>query len=362
MRIKKYRAKNMPEAMAMVRADLGPDAIILHSSTIKSPLGGVLGNPTLEVTAAADADLRDFPRQTPAAAQSIQEMQRELAAIKMTLSEVASSRRTGIGNLNSGLNDRYQRLRDMGITAGLAQQIVSAVAEELNHWAMEDTDVLDQHVRWHMQHRIPSFAPSRLEPNRQLVAFIVGPTGVGKTTTIAKLAANYAYAHGASVLIITTDTFRVAAVSQIMAFGEYLGIPVQVAHDPRQLAALVDKNRSFYDLILIDTPGRSQRNIQEIAEVERYVDAIADKKVYLSVNAGGRFEDLQHTVEVFGIMPVNGMILTKIDETLSLGAAYSLVCETGIPLSYLTMGQRVPDDIQTASADHLVDLMMGVPA
>ena len=359
MRVKRYRAKSMAEAMALVRADLGPDAVILHSSTTKGKLAGILGTATLEVMAATDTDLHDFPRQTPAAASAIQEMQHEMAAMKSIITEVANSRQVEYPGISGNLDGHYQKLLGLGITTNLAQQITRSVADELSHSALQDRDVVRQYLWWQMRHRIPSCAPFQPKPGRQLIVFLIGPTGVGKTTTIAKLAANFSYSQRIRVLMITTDTFRVAAIPQMLALGEYLRLPVQVAHNPHQLANLIEKNRNFYDLILIDTPGRSQRNAPQVAELSDYLAAVDDKAVYLSVSAGSKFEDLLNTVEVFGGIQVDGLVLTKLDETLSLGAAYSLVCETGIPVSYLTTGQQIPEDIQAASADRLVDLMIG---
>lgn len=357
MLVKKYRAKSMPEAMGLVRADLGPDAVILHTQKAAGPLGRILGAPTLEVTAAVDRDLRDFPRPTPAARDSIQSLQRELAAVKIALAQVADARQ-GKSPASANLDGWYQRLLHLGVSSSLAQQIVQSVAQELNHWVIDNQSILDQHLHWQLVRRLPAQRAPQVGGDQSLVVFIVGPTGVGKTTTIAKLAANYRALCDASVLMITTDTFRVAALPQIATYGEVFGIPVEVAHTPQQLATQVEVNRSYHDLILVDTPGRSQGDSDKVAELYGYLDAVENKVVYLTLTATSKYEDMHRAVDVFGRRPLDGLILTKLDETASLGAAYSLTCQTGLPYAYFTTGQQVPEDIELASVERMVQLMI----
>jgi flagellar biosynthesis protein FlhF len=358
MRVKKFRASSMPEAMALIRAELGPDAVILHSEEIrKRSRLKFLHRPAIEVVAAVDTDLRDFPQPTPATDNAVQEMKRELAALQMTLAKVTETRWDSGPRHIASLDDWYRRLLDEGVARNLAQQIVQTIADELSRWAMDNESVLNEHFHWHLGRLLPPCKPLKLTPGQPLTLCLVGPTGVGKTTSIAKLAANFA-SQGARVLMITTDTFRVAAIAQIVAFGDILGIPVEVAYTPDQLASLVEGNRQR-DLILIDTPGRSQRMPDKIAELGDYVSAVPDRISYLAIAAGARFEDMRQTVDVFGEMSIDGLIFTKTDETASLGPAYTLACESGLSLSYLTNGQRVPEDIGIATAERVIDLLVG---
>lgn len=362
MRVKKYRVKNMPEAMACIRADLGRDAVILHSEQV-TPRGlfGWLRRPMLEVIAAVDNDLHDFPRPTPAADQSIQRLQSEVAALKTALAQLAETRyenRSSVRSVTS-LEDWYRRLLEQGVAADLAQSIVRSVADELNRWALDNQNVLNEHLHWHLGRKLTIAPPLRPTPGRPIAFFLVGPTGVGKTTTIAKLSANFARHQRARVLIVTTDTFRVGALAQIKAFGQILGIPVEVAYNPAQLAALMERNRHQYDLVLVDTPGRNQRDSEQVQELDAYLKAVPDKLVHLALTAGAKYEDMRQTAAVFGSTGLNGLVFTKLDETAALGQAYTLACETGLPVSYLTTGARVPEDIEVASAERLVDSMVG---
>lgn len=197
MRVKKYIVNDMSEAIALIRADLGPDAVILHSEKIKRGLSGLFGRSKLEVLAAIDTDLRDFPRPTPAADKAIQSMQQELAALKTTLNQVSEARQNLKTPRVASLDDWYWRLLNQGVTEHLARQIVQAVADELNRWALDNESVLNEHLHWYLGRQLSSSAPITLVPGQQHVFFIVGPTGVGKTTTIAKLAANLSHARDA---------------------------------------------------------------------------------------------------------------------------------------------------------------------
>ena len=360
MRVKKYLANSMPEAMSLIRADLGPNAVILHTEKVWRGLFGVRGRPKLEVVAAVDTDLQDFPRPTVAADETIRSLQQELTALKTALAQVTETRQKPRTSYIASLDEWYRRLLDQGVSEHLAQRIIKIVGEELSRWALDNETVLNEHLHWYLGRQLPGSAALTLNPGQTHVCFIVGPTGVGKTTTLAKLAANFAQASrkGARVLLVTTDTFRVAAIPQIAAFGEILGVPVEVAYTPDELAFLVKENR-HRDLILVDTPGRSHRAAAGVIELREYLAAVEDKTVHLALTASAKYEDMKQTVKAFGAMPLDGLIFTKIDETVSLGAAYSLACETGLPLSYLTTGQRVPEDIEVARSERLVDLMVG---
>ena len=361
MQVKKYRTHNLPEAMKLIRADLGPDAIILHSQKVQpKELFGWARPPLLEVTAAVDTDLRDFPQPTTAMSEAIRQLQNELAALKLAAGQ-ATQTQPGF-DLPVNLDGWYHKLQQQGVARSLARQIIQTIAEELNLWTLENSGVVNQHVHWQLQRRLTltSLGLASGQPN---VLFLVGPTGVGKTTTIAKLTALLAQSRGGhtakeGAFIITTDTFRLGALAQVMTFAEILGIPVAAAYTPEQLESLVAAHCQNH-FILVDTPGCSPKATAAIAELGDYLAAVPDKLVHLTLAAGTQYETMRQTVDKFRPLSLNGLIFTKLDETASLGPAYTLACETGLPLSYFTTGQRVPEDIEAATAERWVDLMFG---
>lgn len=373
MHVKKFYANSMPEAMSAIRAELGSDAIILQSRKTRQP--GVLGffKPArLEVTAAVDKDLRDFPQPSRGAADDVRKMRRELTDLKLALAQVskdqttkqmAQTSRHQLGQYTmppriASLDGWYNRLLDQGMTVEVTQQIIQSVADELSRWALDNENVLNEHLHWHLGRRLKKPKPLTVTRGATPVVFLIGPTGVGKTTTIAKLAADFTRNQKAKVLMVTADTFRVAAIPQFKAFGEILGIPTAVVYSPQKLQEIVAKN-SEYDLILVDTPGRNQRSQDEVKEVMEFLDAIPTKTVHLTIAASTQFQDMRQIYTAFGQINVDGFIFTKTDEATSFGAAYSLACETQTPLSYLTTGQQVPSDIEIASAERVIDLLVG---
>jgi flagellar biosynthesis protein FlhF len=366
MRVKKYIVNSMPEAMELIRMDLGANAVILHSEkTRKGGLFGLFGRSKIEVVAAVDTDLQDFPQQSRngAADQTIQSMRDELENLKLAITQVSSPYPAQTPSLPrvASLEDWYNRLIDQGVMQPLAHEIIQRVSNELSRWTLDNNGVLNEHLHWYLGRQLPPAKPLTLTPGQPHVFFIVGPTGVGKTTTIAKLAAKFAHApsyHKAKVMLITTDTFRVAAIPQISAFGEILGIPVEVAYTPEQLQSLIAEHSS-YDLILVDTPGRSQQATKDVVALNEYLSVVPNKTVHLALTAGTKYDDMLLIIKAFSAMPLDGLIFTKIDETASLGAAYSVACQQELPLSYLTNGQCVPEDIEVANADYVVDLMVG---
>lgn len=369
MQVKKFLVNDMSEAMPLIRAELGPEAVILHSE--KAPEAGFrswFARPKLQVIAAVDQDQRDFPQPTSATDRSIQAMQQEISVLKASLARNSLSSREG-HSLSSGvsplrptepaprsapLDDWYRRLLDYGLIEPVAQRLIQTTGETLSRWALDNSDLLGEQMRWQLSRQL-SVAPFDFKASYDAVHFLVGPTGVGKTTTVAKIAE---YLSNRQPVIITIDTFRIGAVPQITTLGELLGVPVEIAYSPQELAHKVAGYRQGH-IVLIDTPGRSPYAADGLLELGHYLAAVPDKTVHLALAAGTKFEDMHHTLEAFGAESIDNLLFTKIDETETLGAAYSLACETRLPLSYLTRGQRVPEDIEPAAVERVVEFVIG---
>jgi len=183
---------------------------------------------------------------------------------------------------------------------------------------------------------------------------LVGPTGVGKTTTIAKLAARYALIHGAdSIALVTTDNYRIGAQEQLRTYGRILGTPVKIANNAEELRNVL---KSLYEkqLILIDTAGMSQRDIKLTEQFSMLSEGSILIKSYLVVSASSQQQVLDETVQAYKKAFLDGCIITKLDETLSLGGALSTIAKHKLPITYISDGQRVPEDLQQASPIELV--------
>src|SRR5581483_11139826 len=161
--------------------------------------------------------------------------------------------------------------------------------------------------------------------------------------TIAKLAATLTLQRQA-VALVTCDTYRIAAIPQLRTYADILRVPIEVAYSPDELTAKV-MDQVDRDFIIVDTPGRSQRNGDQLAELHRFVTAVPAQRTFLTLTAGARYRDMLDVVERFGTIPFDGLLVTKLDETTTFGPLVNLAAHTGKPMTYLTNGQNVPHDI-----------------
>ncbi len=240
-----------------------------------------------------------------------------------------------------------EKLRELGLTEAMADQLACFMPEDIT-----DADAWDC--------ALDLLAGQLTTTNDDLmrrggVVALVGPTGVGKTTTVAKLAAQFARLHGAEqVALITTDTFRIGAFEQLATFGRIIGCPVKQAKDHEELAVLLTQLQQR-KLILIDTAGMSQRDVRLAEKLSALMHNSRVKiRSYLVLSATSQARVMQETVEHFKRIALSGCIFTKLDECLSLGEIINIAIQNALPVSYLTNGQRVPEDIEAAQAKAMV--------
>lgn len=189
------------------------------------------------------------------------------------------------------------------------------------------------------------------------VVILVGPTGVGKTTTIAKLAAGFRLA-GRSLGLVTIDTYRIAAVEQLKTYGDIIGIPVEVVMTPGALRDAVARMKG-QEIILVDTAGRSPSHKLHLGELRGFVEALPAREVHLVLSATATRANLMKAIDSFAQVGVDRLLITKIDEAATLGAVVSAAHASSRPLSYITHGQSVPDDLREAEALYLARAMLG---
>ncbi|MCD6289570.1 MAG: hypothetical protein J7M34_03635, partial [Anaerolineae bacterium] len=171
-------------------------------------------------------------------------------------------------------------------------------------------------------------------------------------TTLVKLAGYYTQKQHKRVLLASIDTHRVGAIAQLQAYGDIMGVPVEIAYSPDELADIV-RTHDGWDLILVDTPGRSRRDGAWPGDLRSFASAVPSPEIYLAVSCTMAYLEMEEVVQRFSVVPLSGLILTKADETERMGAAISLSYHTGLPLAYVTTGQQVPEDIELASAERL---------
>lgn len=193
---------------------------------------------------------------------------------------------------------------------------------------------------------------------KKKVSILIGPTGVGKTTTLAKLAAQYHLKHEKlKIGIITIDAYRIAAIDQLKTYAHIMSIPLKVALTPEQLERCIQSYQDM-DLILVDTPGRSQLNKIEIHNIEEFLEAAQPADIKLLIPASLKDSDAYNVIENFAPSYVHDIIFTKLDETQSFGSIINVCVKSKKPLSYFTIGQNVPDDIRLADENYLAELLV----
>jgi flagellar biosynthesis protein FlhF len=201
--------------------------------------------------------------------------------------------------------------------------------------------------------------PIQLTPGRRRVVALVGQTGVGKTTTIAKLAANFRLRDKRKVGLITVDTYRIAAVEQLRTYAEIIDLPMQVVSTPREMRQAVERMTDL-DLVLLDTAGRSPRDEVRIQELKVFLAEAGADEVHLVLSAVAGATALCRTAEHFAAAGTTALLLTKLDEAGTLGHLLPLFRSCPLPLSYLTDGQVVPDDISPARPDRVARCILGM--
>lgn len=188
--------------------------------------------------------------------------------------------------------------------------------------------------------------------------FFIGPTGVGKTTTIAKIASLFSLNYGKDVALITSDTYRIAAVEQLRTYANILGIPIKVVYSREEMMEAIDFF-SDKELVLIDTAGRSYKNQEHQQELKELLEAVSDKEVFLALSVATKYKDMLKMVNIYKAMTEFRVIFTKLDETVSYGNIFNIRKATGVRLSYITFGQNVPDDISEINPHEIAKSLLG---
>ncbi len=356
MRIHKFTGQTLAEAVGKVRAELGLDAVILHTRQYRT--GGFLGlrqRPMVEVTAAVDTDPNRRRPAAPAepvayAAEPLAQLQGEVAAMRAALERLAAPEPFVPPYLGF-----YEQLVAAGVEEPIARQVIGELAAEPS----KEPEELRERLVCRVAAALRGPQPIQLLPGRpRAVIVLVGPTGVGKTTTIAKLAANYTLLAGQKVGLITADTYRIAAVEQLKTYGEIIGVDVTAVFTPPELKDALDGCRGK-DLVLIDTAGRSHRNRMQMSELKSLLQAAAPDEVYLVLSLTTKPNDIAEVIQTYTAAGFTRLVFTKLDETAGCGAMLNAAVRTGKAIAYITAGQNVPDDIEVANPERIARMIVG---
>lgn len=360
MKVKRYIAANMRQAMAKVREEQGNDAVILSTRNTEHGVEVVaalseppqpVSKPTYrtEPTSTYQTSTTQKAQTEDLSATSFLEMEKmsqEIKSMRALLEQQLSGLAWGHAELASPTKvGVVKRLMAMGLSWEYAQELVNEIGD--------DEDQAWSSILEDIEKQIPKHERDIIE--RGGIVALVGPTGVGKTTTIAKLASRFVMRHGSNQLaLITTDCYKIGAQEQLRTFAELIGVPVYVANTQAELYALLD-SLNMKKLILIDTAGMSQRDLQLSQQLTCCHAEANSVHNYLVLSAATQLNVMRDIVNSFGRVKLKGCILTKVDEALQLGNVISVLVETQLPMAYVSVGQRVPEDLQKLSATELVD-------
>lgn len=247
----------------------------------------------------------------------------------------------------SELDDLIDLLLEQGIDSEAAATIARFAAGQMNDRQRQEPQLCREFLTGTIANLVNASGPLWRQGDPQKRISLIGPTGVGKTTTIAKLAAEAITTAGARVALVTIDTYRIAAVEQLKVYGEIMGLPVEVVLSPEQLQEAFRRHRDK-DLILIDTAGRSPRDDERIAELNEFLGQHSQVENCLVLAAPTDERLQQKSLEAFSKLPISRLIFTKLDETDRCGALINLPTRSNLPLAYLTNGQQVPEDLLLA--------------
>ncbi|AZB42957.1 flagellar biosynthesis protein FlhF [Bacillus sp. FJAT-42376] len=361
MKVKKYTAGTIQEAMKRVKEDLGHDAVILNSKAVET--GGFFGFFTkkqVEVLAASDPDLAEpvkEERNTIAVDPSENfAVKRELEELKMEYRKLAA------GSSGFKLPDPIEKLRNVLNE----QEVGSPIAEDtvrqlLEFWYQAAENQNDEACRKEAERilvqSIKHLPYHRMEDRKSFIA-VAGPTGVGKTTTIVKLAADCLVNENKSIAFITADTYRISAIEQLRTYAKILNAPIEVCYS-REDFENAKKKFSHIDHVFIDTAGRNYKNNQYIEDLTNFLGSDEDIDLFLTLSASTKKKDIHTLIGHFESLQYKQLIVTKIDETDTFGGIYEAarLFEKGI--AFFSTGQNVPDDMIPASRETLVQMILG---
>lgn len=371
MKMKKYIAPSIAEAMKQVRSELGEDAVIINSKVIvKKKFFGLIRQKNFEVLAGIDVVERpkfDMPEQmdSPVKVQpivpkkdeqpvagNVSELKEEIASLKKILQSMKHE------SIQSSLPDELKPFAEYMKRQELNQELITAICDELFVHMQTTKEISNQEIKniakKILQAKLSPLPLGGLSYEKKYVC-VLGPTGVGKTTTIAKMAARSVLEKKKRIGFITTDTYRIAAIEQLKTYANLLQAPVEIVYNFNDYKEAIKKFEHL-DLVFIDTAGRNYKEAKYVNELKKLISFDEEVESYLVLSLTAKEKDIETIIEQFNELPVEKFVFTKIDETNSIGAMYNLMIKYNKGLAYYTTGQEVPEDIEEATADKLLEL------
>ena len=378
MQIKRFEAENMTEALRLVKQEFGSEAVILSARSLEKKRGVFwpVKRPGAEVTAAKDTSCTEAKEAPPNKMRKFYKNQ----SLRSNL-EDSSKKKSSVSLLHGDANALKNRhnnhmvkrnhvpqnnarelfaLHQRMLFQGIEENIALDLIEKINRIMSSENVLKNEELKSCLIHAFEKTglraSPIKMEQGKQKIVAFVGPTGVGKTTTIAKLAAIQAIKMRKRVALITLDNYRIAGIEQLKIYAKIIGIPIEIASTGKEFKECLNRLKDK-DLILIDTAGMSQGNEYQFNELRIFFDKIRHVETHLLLSATTKENDLIDILARFKVFPISKLLFTKLDESTSYGNMLNQIIQSKIPVSYFTNGQQVPEDIEIATLERLVDLI-----
>lgn len=398
MIVKKYTGKDETEAVMKAKDDLGSNAVVLNVRTMKQRgLAKVFKKDFVEITAALEE--KDFaqnvnnnkPTFSRVSSEAIKKQQSQINLLADDRADTNAPKQSEI--IEKKLDSLHDMLRNQMVKEEdvkpvvrpennanfkslkliynklleneVSEKYANAIVNDIEN-SMKKESNLDSILASVYQKIILKFGePEAIEDDdRRKIVFFIGPTGVGKTTTIAKLASDFKLTRSKNVAMITADTYRIAAVEQLNTYASILDVPVNVIYSPSEIVESIEE-LSDYQMIFVDTAGRSHKNTEQRDEIIEMIsnvrnsDIDADIVIFLVMSVTTKYRDMVNICDAYKSLNSYRLLFTKLDETDSVGNILNIKLYTGAPISYITCGQNVPDDIESVDVQKLAKSLLG---
>ncbi len=377
MQIKKFKASTLKEATLNMKDELGGDAVILGTRIIEgdAELGikkmfeitagieEVFVEQEIEAKSVNSNPQKNFYEELQKLEEKINASKTKQKNVNILTSE-KSTKPSSLKNIveekkivNKSVQKELKEIIDLLYNREVQKPIISTILDNLKKYkGLLNSENIDSYVISNMATMIPTYNLELTKNHKSKIIALVGPTGVGKTTCIAKLAVISKILHNLDIGLISIDTYRLGAIDQLKIFAEISNIEMEVAYEAKDMPSIINKFKKK-DIIFIDTAGRSQKNIEQLKETEEFLKAVNVDETYLVLSSTSTTKNLFDVAENFKLYNYNSVIFTKIDEAVSFGNMLNLVSNFDTPISFISNGQVIPDDIISADSDFIANMI-----